>query len=255
MNRTGKQIVKLKYEVNIMENYQKDYIKDFLGLGDNPVFNKGCTGVDELSLRLYIGAISFFTIYGLAVSTLVAYMTMKWELSFILILILGLVVPFIGIKIALDTDEWFMSFFGYNLVILGLSAITGPVINHYTSGTVVAAFMATCAVSVVLSIAGVLYPRSLESLGGYLFGGLLALVFVRVGQLILVSLGMYQYGFISLVEYGAAILFSLYIVYDWNRGLEMARTLSNAVKTSLGIYLDIINLFLSLLRLMGNEDE
>ncbi len=236
-----------------MENNQT--IKDFLGLNDNPVFNKGWTGVDELSVRRYIASISFFTIYGLVISTLVAYMTMKWNLSFILIIVLGLVVPFIGIQIALDTDKWYLSLFGYTLVVLGLSAIMGPFVNHYASGTVIAAFMATCAVSIVLSIAGILYPRSLESLGGYLLGGLLSLIFVRIGQLILVSLGMYQYGFISVVEYGAAILFSLYIVYDWNRGLRMARTSNNAVKTALGIYLDIINLFISLLRLMGNEDE
>lgn len=240
------------------ENYRNGGLKkieDFLGLSDNPVFDKGCTGKDELSLRHYISAISFFTVYGLGITTLVAYMTMKWEMSFILILILGFIVPFIGIKIALDTDEWSMSLFGYTLVVLGFAVIMGPFVNHYTSGTVIAAFMATCAVSVVLSIAGILYPRSLESLGGYLFGGLFALIFVRIGQLILVSLGMYQYSFISVVEYGAAFLFSLYIVYDWNRGLRMAHTLSNSVKTALGIYLDIINLFISLLRLMGSDEE
>ena len=222
------------------------YIEDFLGLSDNPVFDKGCTGVNELSLRHYIGAISFFTIYGLGISTFVAYMTLKWELSFILILILGFIVPYVGIKIALDTEEWSKSLFGYTLVVLGFAVIMGPFVNHYASGTVVAAFMATGAVSVVLSIAGILYPRSLESLGGYLFGGLLALIFVRIGQLILVSLGMYQYGFISIVEYGAAFLFSLYVIYDWNRGLRMDHTLTNSVKTALGVYIGIINLFISL---------
>ena len=53
---------------------------------------------------------------------------------------------------------------------------------------------------------------------------------------------------------GVAALFSLYIGYDFYRSQQFAKTVDNAVDCALDIYLDIVNLFLALLRIFGNRN-
>ena len=46
----------------------------------------------------------------------------------------------------------------------------------------------------------------------------------------------------------AVLLFSLYIGYDWYMGTVRRKCVANALRTALELYLDIINIFLALLR-------
>ena len=49
---------------------------------------------------------------------------------------------------------------------------------------------------------------------------------------------------------GAGI-FTLYIGYDWYKAQAYPKTLDNAVDSALDLYLDIINLFLKILRILA----
>jgi FtsH-binding integral membrane protein len=203
----------------------------------------------------FIGAVSGFTVYGLALASIVAFNTMAWHPESIWVyLAIGLGIPIVGIIIALFSDNWFISLFGYTLVVLGLGAITGPTVAMYKTGVVMTALMATGGVTVIMSIIGIITPKSLESWGGYLFGGLMALVFVRFGQAVMASMGVSEtIWYMPIIEYGAAVLFSMYIIYDWNRALRLPRTLDNAVDAALAIFLDVVNLFITLLRIIGGS--
>ena len=53
----------------------------------------------------------------------------------------------------------------------------------------------------------------------------------------------------------AAGLFSLYIGYDVYRSQQFAKTVDNAVDCALDIYLDIANLFIRLLSIMGKKRD
>ena len=48
-----------------------------------------------------------------------------------------------------------------------------------------------------------------------------------------------------------AIVFSVYIAYDFHRSQMYPKTLDNAVDSALDIYLDVINLFLKVLRILA----
>lgn len=223
-------------------------------IGDS-VWERRDRGNDTLSKRMYVAAVSGFTVYGLIITSIIAFFTLAWQPSIWAILGVGLVIPIIGIYIAIKSNEWLISLIGYTLLVLGLGAITGPSVAFYETGVVVTAVMATAGVTIVMSVAGIIYPKSLEGWSGYLFGGLLALIFVRLAQLMLMSLGIAEsLWYIPLIEYGAAILFSLYIIYDWNRALRLSKTMDNAVDCAMAIYLDIINLFITLLRIFGHKD-
>jgi FtsH-binding integral membrane protein len=51
----------------------------------------------------------------------------------------------------------------------------------------------------------------------------------------------------------AAALFSLYIGYDIYRSQNYPKTLDNAVDSALDIYMDMANLFIRLLQILGNS--
>ena len=90
-----------------------------------------------------------------------------------------------------------------------------------------------------------LMPSVFETIGRYLFMGLIA---VLVGSII----GIFFGGLNSFAWFGA-LIFSLYIGYDFYRAQQYTPTLDNAVDCALDIYLDIINLFLRILRILGGK--
>ena len=53
----------------------------------------------------------------------------------------------------------------------------------------------------------------------------------------------------------AAGLFSLYLGYDMYRSQQFPKTVRNAIRSSLDIYLDLANLFLRLLQILGKRND
>jgi FtsH-binding integral membrane protein len=222
----------------------------------NGVWERG-GGYDEMSDRNYVAAVSGFTTYGLILASILAYLTTGWKPDNILVYLgIGLIIPVIGIFIALKSDNWLISLVGYTMVVAGLGIITGPAVAMYKLSTVMTALMATAGVTFVTSVVGIIYPRLLNGWGVYLFGALVALVLVRVAQIIMASLGMPPAIWnMPIIDYLAALLFTLYIIYDWGRAMQLAHTLDNAVDSAVAIFLDIINLFFTFLRIFGGSNK
>ena len=51
------------------------------------------------------------------------------------------------------------------------------------------------------------------------------------------------------------VIFALYIGYDWVKAQQYVHTLDNAVDSALDIYMDIINLFLRVLMILGRNND
>lgn len=207
---------------------------------------------NTLSPRAYTAAVTGSTVLGLATCALVALKTLAWHPTLGALLAVGLVLPFMGILIAFWRDEWYLSLAGYLLVVTGLGAIMGPSVAFYETSVVLTALFATGGVTVVMSLVGILYPNLLQGWGRYLFAALVALMLVRIGQVVALHLGMPPaIAKLPFVDYIAAALFSVYIMYDWGRALSLPRTLDNAIDASVAIFLDVVNLFTSLLRIFS----
>jgi len=215
------------------------------------------SGVSILSERTYIAATTLSTVYGLSVTAVLAtYLAAHAPTTIIPFLIIGLVIPIIGIFIALGSDSPPVSFFGYNMVVLGLGLIMGPAVHAYNGWVVLQAVLVTGGITVAMSAIGIMYPKSLAHWGGWLFAALLGLILVQVSSLLLIGFGV-DPGLLQhpVINYLAAMLFSAYIIYDWNRALRLPHTLDNVIDCSLAIYLDIVNLFLHILKIMGNSSS
>jgi len=129
----------------------------------------------------------------------------------------------------------------------------------YTGGTITAAFGATAALFGAMTVVGFTTQMDLTRMGTYLMMGLIGLVIAMVINLFLGSSGLDL-----IITLGGVLIFTALAAYDTQKIKRMANSIeiqadgSLAMKLSvmgaLMLYLDFINLFLFLLRLLGRRD-
>ena len=101
----------------------------------------------------------------------------------------------------------------------------------------------------VLMIASMIFPRAFLSMGKVLF---IALVSVIVVELLMRIFGITEPAFLDAF---VALLFCAYIGYDWAKAQEGNHTADEAVDACVGLYLDIINLFIRILSLSSRRSS
>lgn len=144
---------------------------------------------------------------------------------------------------------------GINMVLLYAFAFVsgmtiGPLVAAYVNagmGTaVLQAGVVTGAMTAGLGGFALVTKRNLSSWQPYLFVGLLGLLVAMIVNIFVG--GSVMYGILS---WGGALLFSALLIFDVNRAKYAPDTMGNAVVLTLGIYLDIVNLFLFILRIIS----
>ncbi len=136
--------------------------------------------------------------------------------------------------------------------LMGLSFATIFVV--YTMGSIVSAFMGGAILFGVMSFYGYFTRRSLDSMGRFMFVGLIAIVIASIVNLFIGSTVMQM-----VISAIAIIVFLGLTAYDTQQIRESV-SLEDASGTvevvgALTLYLDFINLFLSLLQLLGGKRE
>lgn len=165
---------------------------------------------------------------------------------------LGLVFVIAGAINRLSATIALLLFFVYAS---SLGLVIGLIVSAYSTTAVATAFLSASAMFGAAAIYGAVTKRSLAALGGILFMGLIGLLVAIVLNMFLHSSGISWA--ISLV---GVVIFTALTAYDVQRiqaGDLAARTGSlekAAVIGALHLYLDFINLFLFLLRLMGGRN-
>jgi FtsH-binding integral membrane protein len=124
----------------------------------------------------------------------------------------------------------------------------------YNIGSIVAAFVSASGMFGAAAVYGAVTKRSLASIGGYAFMGLIGIVIASVVNIFLRSDGVGW--IISIAGIGIFVVLTAWDVQKISRGQFAAATGSmekGAVLGALSLYLDFINIFLFLLRLMGGR--
>jgi len=206
------------------------------------------SGFNSLSERSFFGALTGFVLYGLILSYVSTFFAPE-VLTTLELVLLGLVLPIGGCFLAMN-DNFGISFIGYNMITIPFGLVLGPVVDHYAPGVVQNAVLLTAMITGVMGFAGIAYPNFFRSIGSALFVALLALVVVRLIGLFVPVINSF-----GIIDYVAAGIFSLYIGYDMFRATEATRTIGSALKIAVSLYLDIINLFMSLLSILGNDND
>ena len=133
--------------------------------------------------------------------------------------------------------------------LMGLSFAT--IFAVFNMGSIVSAFMGAAILFGVMSGYGYFTKRSLESLGQFMFVGLIAIVIASIVNIFIGS------GVLATVISALAIIIFLGLTaYDTQQireELSMDTTPAAEVRGALTLYMDFINLFINLLQLFGDR--
>lgn len=205
-----------------------------------------------ISDRAYNLTIGLVLTWGFALNyiTTTFFSAQVMKINFILI-ILGYVVCAILGACLTSSKSYIVSFIGYNLIAVPVGIVLTRCIAEagYDSSIVVQAVMITGFVTVVMMLLGVLFPNFFLSVGRVLFVALLSCIVVDL------ILTLIFHNSFTVFDWIIAGVFSMYIGYDWARANRCQKTLDNAVDISTSLYLDIINLFLRVLSLLGKNKK
>ena len=206
-----------------------------------------------ISARAYNGVIVGVLLWGL----LVNFLLCKYAADFAerlnpWVLIIGyLVLAISGMVIASKSHKPGISFLGYNMVAVPFGLIISVIVKHYgglESDVVMHAFLYTLLISVGMMALVMIVPQFFAKLGGVLAGALLGAVLCEI-MLLIFHVDQ------SFMDWIIAVIFSLYIGYDIYRSQQYPKTVDNAVDSALDIYMDMANLFIRLLEILGKKDD
>jgi FtsH-binding integral membrane protein len=202
-----------------------------------------------ISERTFMGSIAGFISYGLILTYIMATYFAPPVPSMWYLIGVGVIIPLIGCFIS-SSDNLPISFLGYNMIILPIGLCLGPIANFVDPQIVQDAALITAIITGVMGVAGITYPNLFKNLGGALFYSLIGLLVVRILQMFIPALAH-----LTIIDYIAAGIFSLYIGYDMYRSTLVGRTFANALHIAVSLYLDIINLFLSILSILNSDND
>jgi FtsH-binding integral membrane protein len=170
----------------------------------------------------------------------------------------GLLLAQLGLVVVLSARVQTMAAGTAALLFAIYSALTGVtfafVLLAYTGESIASTFIVSAGMFGALALYGTTTSRSLAGWGQFLFMGLIGVVLASF-----VGLFWQNDGFQFVLGFVGVIVFTGLTAYDAQRLKQMAvslpdgRTGSYAIVGALTLYLDFINLFLMLLRFMGNR--
>ena len=211
---------------------------------------------DQLvSPRVYNGILLGVLLWGLLVNVLLCYTVgdVYQYINPIAFSIGYLVLAFAGVIIAAKSQKPWVSFLGYNMVVVPFGLVISSLVAAYAEipgGTEIVrdAFLYTMIIAVGMTGAALAFPNFFSKIGGALLGCLFGMLLLEI---VLLILGKDQ----AAVDWVVAGLFSLYIGYDVWRSQQFPKTVDNAVDCALDIYLDLANLFIRLLSILAKRDD
>jgi len=147
---------------------------------------------------------------------------------------------------------------GAQLMLHGFAALMGlsfaTIFAVFTMGSIVSAFMGAAILFMVMSGYGYFTKSSLDSMGKFMFIGLIAIVIASIVNIFIGSTVMQM-----VISALAIIIFLGLTAYDTQKIREEISVEADSglaeVRGALTLYLDFVNLFLNLLQLFGVKKD
>jgi uncharacterized protein len=197
------------------------------------------------------GVVSLLTLYTPGLLDLV--FSSRW-------VYIGLFVAQLGLVIFLSARIEKMSAATATMVFIGYSALTGLTLSViflvYTAASLATTFFVTAGTFGLMSAYGYVTRRDLTGIGSFLMMGLIGMVLASVVNMFLNNSTVYW-----ITTYIGIFIFVGLTAYDTQKVKQMSGLAleggeieqKGAIMGALRLYLDFINLFLLLLRLMGGR--
>ncbi|HIF97710.1 MAG TPA: Bax inhibitor-1/YccA family protein [Myxococcales bacterium] len=225
------------------------------------------TGIDAVAAeqqRFMVRVYNWMTT-GLGITGLVAY-TVADTPSLTAILFGNPLIPIVLVIAQIGLVFWLASrvmqmsaqkAMGIFVLYATLTGITfSAIFLMYTESSIASTFLVTAGTFAAMSFYGYTTKKDLTSWGSFLFMGLIGIIIASVVNMFLQSEAMYW-----VVTYAGVLIFIGLTAYDTQKIKEMnilgnegtEEDTKEAIRGALSLYLDFINLFLMLLRIMGNR--
>lgn len=223
------------------------------------------TGIDE-GLRSYMLKVYNYMAGGLVLTALAAWATLNTPLFNLFFTKTGLSffgwVIFLAPLLMVFLFNWVVmrgslaqvqSVFWIFSALMGMSL--SPIMLIYTASSMTRVFLITAGTFGAMSIYGYTTKRDLTGLGSFMIMGLWGVIIASIVNIFLKSPAMYYALsyisvaiFVGLTAYDTQKIRAIYMSSDTDDTL-----MRKVVAGALELYLDFINLFLNLLRIMGNR--
>jgi FtsH-binding integral membrane protein len=205
--------------------------------------------ISDTRYNLLIGAV---ILWGLAINWLLVRHVDTEALRLIpsWLFILGYVIcAFTGVWLFVTHHRPAVSFLGYNLVVVPLGLVVTLKVARYDPSVVLGAIQITLLVTCVMTTLGALFPETFERLGSALLVSLSAVAITGAFSVLVTGARTIW------ADWAAALVFCGTVAYDWARAQRIPKTVDNAIDSAAAIYIDVIGLFLRVLRIMGRRDQ
>lgn len=214
--------------------------------------NADYEGAELLSDRTFNCLMIGVILYGLLVNVILCFglhdvLYGMSEFTITVLFVLYGILGVIGVFIT-NSDSPVVSFIGYNMFVVPFGLVISAIVANSTDfeiAIIAQAFGYTAVITACMLVLGFLNCELFLSYGGILADVLIGLI---VSGCLCWWLGWDT----SWQSWLGAILFSVYIGYDFARSQQFERTADNAVDCAMDIYMDIVTLFVYLIRILGN---
>jgi FtsH-binding integral membrane protein len=160
----------------------------------------------------------------------------------------------IGVQLAIPRVSALVGLLLFFVYAAALGVTVGVISSLYTVQSVVTSFVGASAMFGAAAIYGYTTKRNLNSIGGFLFMGMIGIL---VASVVNVFLGSSPIGW--LIALIGVVIFTIYTAYDVQKISygDYAALLGSMEKASIfgavHLYIDFINIFLFLLRIFGSR--
>ena len=226
------------------------------GYGNQAAYYQQNTYVqaDEIAPQSYNMVIGATILYGFIINMIMVSCCADFAMSMnpIVFTIAYFAMAITGSIMVRKSDSPVVSFIGYNLIVVPMGLCLTLIINAYLYAgyetTIVAAFLLTTIVTLVMMVLGAMFPTFFLSIGRTLCISLLITV---IAELILYFIGIQ----LGIFDYVVVLIFCGYIGYDWAKANTQPKTMNNAIDSACELYIDIANLFIRLLRILARANS
>lgn len=213
-------------------------------------YEKSQSSTDELSESIYNLLIGAVLCWGFALNYLMVTGIDPYTIRNInpLLFVAGYFgLAFGGIFICKKSNNPVISFIGYNMIVIPFGFIINLAVSASNPTIVAEAIKTTGMVTIAMMCLGSLFPAFFRKIAAALF---ISLILVIVAELVNAFFFKADRG---ILDWAIVAIFCGYIGVDWGRANSLEKTADNAVDSAASIYIDIVNLFLALLRILNRR--
>ena len=204
-----------------------------------------------LSENAYNAAIGLTILWGLLLNVLTYRLFAPYiiKLDYRVVAIGYLVISFACIAVVVKSHRPAISLLGFTGLAITMGILLTSFLSLYDGQVIYRAFLATGIIVLSMILVSTFYPAFFLSLGRTLMFALLGSIAIELVGGLLFHLPL------NFMDYVVVIIFAGYIGYDWAKAQAYPMTLDNAIDSAADIYVDIMNICIRILSIMGNKKD